>query len=92
MDRSHLSHSAKTATQRLAVLTEVDARRIAGGVGTVTLYLADDPDAQYYVVNVERGEGEWVATITASTRADALDAYLHPFARHDVPNIFSEAA
>jgi len=33
-----------------------------------------------------------VATITAAMRAEALDAYLYPFARPDVPDIFSEAA
>jgi hypothetical protein len=29
---------------------------------------------------------------TGAMRAEALDAYLHPFARPDVPDIFSEAA
>jgi hypothetical protein len=50
------------------------------------------PVAQHYLVDVEGVEGGRVATITAAMRAEALDAHLHPFARPDVPDIFSEAA
>jgi hypothetical protein len=72
-------------------LTEVDSRRIAGNAGTVTLYLAADSAAPGYLVDVEGAEGEPIASIGAWTRAEALEAYRHPFARPDVPDIFSRA-
>jgi hypothetical protein len=50
------------------------------------------PLAQHYLVDVERVEGGRVAMINAAMRAEALDAYLHPFARPDVPDVVSEAA
>lgn len=74
-----------------AILTEVDARSIAGNAGTVTLYLSVGPVAQHYVVHVQSAAGESIASITVETRAEALDAYLHPFARPDVPDVFSRA-
>jgi hypothetical protein len=79
-------------TDRPEPATEVDSRTLLGNAGTVTLYLSTGPAPQRYLVDVERAEGGHVATITAATRAEALDAYLHPFARSDVPDIFSEAA
>jgi hypothetical protein len=78
-----------TASQ--AVLTEVDSRRIAGNVGTVTLYLAAESVAPRYRVDVEGAEGERIASINAATRAEAVEAYRHPFARPDVPDIFGRA-
>jgi hypothetical protein len=78
-----------TATR--AILTEVDSRRIAGNAGTVTLYLAGDSVAPRYRVDVAGAEGEHVASISAGTRAEAVEAYRHPFARPDVPDIFSRA-
>jgi hypothetical protein len=86
------SHLIDRLPEPGAMLTEVDARHIPGSAGTVTLYLSADPAAPQYVVDVERAEGESVARIAADTRAEALAAYLHPFARPDVPDIFSEAA
>ena len=74
------------------ILTEVDARSVGEHGGTVTLYLSVAADDQHYVVDVESAFGESVARITAATRAEALEAYRHPFARLDVPDIFSEAA
>jgi hypothetical protein len=50
------------------------------------------PVAQHDLVGVDGVEGGRVATNTAAVRAEALDAYLRPFARPDVPEIFSEAA
>lgn len=82
---------AVTAPELAAALTEIDARRITGNAGTVTLFLAVGPGAQHYVVEIESAGGECVASISADTRSEALDAYLHPFARPDVPDIFSEA-
>jgi hypothetical protein len=73
-------------------MTEVDARSIVGHGGTVALYLSVGAATQQYVVVVENAVGETLAEITADTRADALDAYRHPFARLDVPDIFGEAA
>jgi hypothetical protein len=75
-----------------ARLTEVDARSIAGHGAKVALYLSVGSAAQHYVVHVESADGGTLASITADTRAEALDAYRHPFARHDVPDIFSEGA
>lgn len=77
------------ARELSTILTEVDARSIAGNAGTVTLYLSVGPVAQHYVVDVQSAAGESIASITVETRAEALDAYLHPFARPDVPDIFS---
>jgi hypothetical protein len=78
-------------TTRRVNLTEVDSRTIAGNGGTVTLYLADSVFPRYRV-DVDGAEGERIASIGAGTRAEALDAYRHPFARPDVPDIFSRAA
>jgi hypothetical protein len=75
-----------------ARLTEVDARSIPGHGAKVALYLSVGSAAQHYVVRIETADGGTLATITADTRADALDAYRHPFARSNVPDIFSEAA
>jgi hypothetical protein len=75
-----------------ARMTEVDARSIAGQDGTVALYLSVGAATQQYVVIVENAVGETLAEITTDSRPDALDAYLHPFARADVPDVFSEAA
>jgi hypothetical protein len=72
-----------------ARMTEVDARSIGGG--TVALYLSVDAASQQYVVAVENAVGETLAEITTDSRTEALDAYLHPFARANVPDIFSEA-
>jgi hypothetical protein len=72
-------------------LTEVDARSLAGHAGTVTLYLSVGAAAHQYVVHVESAAGETLARITTETRVEALDAYRHPFARPDVPDIFSRA-
>jgi hypothetical protein len=75
-----------------ARMTEVDARSIIGHGGTVALYLSVGAATQQYVVVVENAVGETLAEITTDTRAEALDAYRHPFACLDVPDIFSEAA
>jgi hypothetical protein len=83
---------AVPAPDRLTPLREVDSRGIDGHAGKVALYLARGPIAEQYVVEVEGVDGRILAMITAETRAEALDAYLHPFARTDVPDIFSEAA
>jgi hypothetical protein len=71
-----------------ALLT-VDSRRIAGNAGTVTLYLAAESVAPRYLVNVDSATGERIASIVTGTPAEALEAYRHPFARTDVPDIFS---
>jgi hypothetical protein len=91
MYRSQLDQRFRTAAVP-ATLTEVDARSICGNGGQVALYLSVGPVAQHYVVRVEAEDGETVASITTDTRAEALDAYRHPFARPDVPDIFAEAA
>jgi hypothetical protein len=49
------------------------------------------PVAQHYLVDVEGVEGGRVDTITAAMPAEALDAYLHPFARQTC-DIFSDDA
>jgi hypothetical protein len=41
---------------------------------------------------VASADGERIASIVAETPDEALDAYRHPFARPDVPDIFSRAA
>jgi hypothetical protein len=74
-----------------ARLTEVDARTLECSAGTVTLYLSVGPAAQQYVVQVESAAGETVARITSKTRVEALDAFRHPFARPDVPDVFAAA-
>jgi hypothetical protein len=40
---------------------------------------------------VASAQGEKVASIAAATPAEALEACRHPFARADVPDIFSAA-
>jgi hypothetical protein len=72
-------------------LTEVDTRSIPGNAGTVTLYLSPSPAALGYLVDVVSAEGENIASIAAETPAEALEAYKHPFARLDVPDVFSRA-
>ena len=56
------------------------------------LYLSVGGATQHYVVVVENAVGETLAEIATDSRAEALDAYVHPFARADVPDIFGEAA
>jgi hypothetical protein len=73
-------------------MTEVDARSIDGHGGTVALYLSVGSAAQQYVVVVENAVGETLVEISTDSRAEALEAYRHPFARLDVPDIFGEAA
>jgi hypothetical protein len=75
-----------------AALTEIDARRITGNAGQVALYLCAGPAAAQYAVHVQAEDGRILAVITTDSRAEALEAYRHPFARPDVPDIFSEAA
>lgn len=75
-----------------SVLAEVDSRALTGNAGKVSLYMPAGPAAQHYVVQVESEGGCILAEITTATRADAVEAYRHPFARPDVPNIFSDAA
>jgi hypothetical protein len=74
-----------------ARMTEVDARSIIGHGGTVFLYLSVGVSTQQYLVVVENAVGETLSEITTATRAEALDAYRHPFARPDVPDIFAAA-
>jgi hypothetical protein len=75
------------------MLTEVDTRIITGNGGTVTLYLAAaSVPAPRYLVDVASAKGETIASIAAETAAEALEAYRHPFARPDVPDIFGRAA
>jgi hypothetical protein len=73
------------------LLTEVDTRSIPGSAGTVTLYFSASPAARRYLVDVLSAEGENIASIAAATPAEALEAYKHPFARLDVPDVFSRA-
>jgi hypothetical protein len=73
------------------MLTEVDTRSIAANGGTVTLYLSAYPAVPRYRVDVASVEGEKVASIAAETPTEALEAYRHPFARPDVPDIFRSA-
>ena len=74
------------------LLTEVDARPIAGHGGTVTLYLSASPAAPRFLVAVASAEGEMIAGIAAETPAEALDTFRHSFARPDVPDIFGTCA
>jgi hypothetical protein len=74
------------------LLTEVDTRSIPGNAGTVTLYFSASPAARRYLVDVVSAEGENIASIAAETPAEALEAYKHPFARLDVPDVFSRAS
>lgn len=73
------------------LLTEVDTRSISGGAATVTLYFSARSPALSYLVDVVSAEGESIASIAAETPAEALEAYKHPFARVDVPDVFSRA-
>jgi hypothetical protein len=73
-------------------LTEVDARTLTGNAGRVRLYLSTGSAAGHCVVHVESEDGRILAVITTESRAEALDAYRHPFARPDVPDVFGEAA
>lgn len=82
---------AVPAPDRPGVLAEVDSRALTGNAGKVSLYLSAGAAAQRYVVRVESEGGRILAVITTATRADALEAYRHPFARPDVPDVFSQA-
>jgi hypothetical protein len=72
--------------------TEVDRRMLLGNAGTVTLYVTAGSDAPRFVVAVASSDGVTVASIRTDTRAEALDAYRHPFARPDTPDVFARAA
>jgi hypothetical protein len=98
MSRSHgslalppLEALAVSTSALPARMTEVDARSIVGHGGTVALYLSVGAATQEYVVVVENAAGETLAEIPTDTRSEALDAYRHPFARPDVPDLFNEA-
>lgn len=73
------------------MLREIDTRTIAGNGGTVTLYDRRPTYADFYTVAIDGPNGEYVARIECATTKEALDAFLHPFARPDVPDIFARA-
>jgi hypothetical protein len=83
---------AVPAPEGPAKLTEIDSRSIAGHSVEVALYFSVGSAEQHYVVHVEGTDGRALARIRTDSRADALDAFRHPFARPDVPDIFGEAA
>ena len=66
------------------MVKEIDTRPILGNGGSIMLVSNDEG----YCVNVVNWEGEQIAAITAANTAEALDAYRHPFARPEVPDIF----
>ena len=68
-------------------MIEIDTRTL-GGRGRVSL-LARSPRSGPYTVEVADGTGRTVATISKLNKSEARVAYLHPFARRDVPDIFS---
>ncbi len=70
-------------------LREIDSRAIPGNGGRVSLIDADQTGCEYDLfVRVYGPDGSLIAEIEAESPADALDAYRHPFARPDVPDIF----
>ena len=69
------------------MIVEVGSRDMPG-VGTVELVM-DDTKPDFYLVFVKDEFGLSVTSISAATRAAALDAYWHPFARSATPNLFN---
>jgi len=78
-----------------AKLREVDTRRIEGNGGSVVLYMPAKTSRENiaktssYEVHVLDCHGEHRHTLYADTRADALEAYWHPFACQDTPDLFA---
>jgi hypothetical protein len=79
-----------------AKLREVDTRTILGNGGNVALYMpAAKTSAKtsseniVYSIVITDCQGEPVHTILAESRADALEAFRHPFARQDTPDVFA---
>jgi hypothetical protein len=69
------------------MLRVIDTRPILGNGGEIALVDSGiRPDD--YVIEVSDCDGSVIATIEATNKAEALDAYRHPFARSHVPNIF----
>lgn len=69
-------------------LTEIDERIILGNGGTVTLYLCDNGTFQ---VDVLTPSGEQVNRFRALSSAEAVNAFLHPFADPSTPNVFARS-
>jgi hypothetical protein len=88
MHRSHAVDSHRPSER----LTEVDTRSLRGNAGTVTLYLSADPLTPRFIVDIENAQHDSITSIGLDTGAEALEAYLHPFARADVPDVFGRAA
>lgn len=70
------------------MLTEIDTRTIPGNGGQVAWHF-NAPDGPHYVL-VTRPSGEGEVTLELATGQEALDAFLHPFARPDVPDVFKD--
>jgi hypothetical protein len=73
-----------------AKLREIDTRPILGNGGNVALYMPAKTSSENIVFSVliTDCQGELVHTILTDTREDALEAYWHPFARQDTPDMF----
>lgn len=73
------------------MIREIDSRTSPATGVTVELVMdTDRPD--WFMVFVKNADGVNVTTIGASSRAEALDAFLHPFARQSTPDVFTANA
>lgn len=74
----------------MTAAVEIDTRRIPGNGGTVKL-LTELPLFERYTVEVEDCAGVTVALLQELDRTEAREAFLHTFARQDVPDVFTRA-
>jgi hypothetical protein len=65
---------------------EIDTRKIAGNGGEVTWHLAANGR---HTVRVFDNLGRRMAELSFERGAEARDAFEHPFARSDVPDVFA---
>lgn len=70
------------------MLREVDSRTVPGTGVTVELVMDDDSPG-WFLVFVKDAAGRNVSTLGATTGAEALELFRHPFASSDVPDVFS---
>lgn len=69
------------------MLREIDSRTVPGSGVTVELVMDDDRPG-FYLVFVKDAQGRNVSTLGALTAEQAIEAFRHPFAHADVPDVF----
>lgn len=77
------------------MLREIDTRTIPGNGGRVVWELWDGENGladPCHLVHVWGAGDQHIITLDSLTPQEALDAFLHTFARPDVPDVFARTA